>query len=646
MKPSFKLALTLPLLFGGALRAQTFETEILASTGGIIGTDPSFRYSEIERPQINLHGEVCFRAQILEGDVRKEAIIRIVDGSAEIIALSGDLVSSWREEQGFISTAKFASFGDPVVNDEGRIAFLSEFELLGAQIKTASRYGVTLFNEATDEVWVLDRTDRIVKISGESGGEQFTDTARHLRLGDPIFDGGGGIYYPSVIQSSHESELGYRSMVYRIPIPSSSTDSFSQPDFIYRGDEYSPVSGDLAGEIPGHVDAHVSSSGDLNMIEQSVSGRRLIQSSNNQNEILLSEGDSLPDHPGYLVSNIQSYPEYLAGTSSFLVKARNGSLEKELILQGTAPSEILVSTGAPISDYESVGEVTDLSEPVATINGSIAFVATLESQDGGRRQSVWRKLAAGVAPRPLAIEGEQVPGSAEGVTYRSFGAPMINQIGQVVFSASLNHGSGINSQNDFAFFLGEPNRVVRRVIGEGDFFFFGFLDVQRITSLSLSEMNEQGDMALTIKAEGGQSALVKIGVPTTNLPSYGDWALAAFTNSENRGRNFDPDGDGIPNLLEYAYGTDPLDSLSSDLPEMRILEEEGVRTLALEFNQITSESDVEYIVEFSSDLTNWIISTNSVSLETRGDQIDRRLTSGVANPTSARQFVRIRIVER
>lgn len=87
--------------------------------------------------------------------------------------------------------------------------------------------------------------------------------------------------------------------------------------------------------------------------------------------------------------------------------------------------------------------------------------------------------------------------------------------------------------------------------------------------------------------------------------TYRDWALARFpyplTILDASLDARDPDGDGVPNLLEYAFATDPLKAASAHRPHAAL--SEG-RTLIV-FRRDANKTDLTYTVEGSGDLVRW-----------------------------------------
>ncbi|MGD7654666.1 MAG: Ig-like domain-containing protein [Verrucomicrobiales bacterium] len=80
---------------------------------------------------------------------------------------------------------------------------------------------------------------------------------------------------------------------------------------------------------------------------------------------------------------------------------------------------------------------------------------------------------------------------------------------------------------------------------------------------------------------------------TANFPGETDEAII--------GANADPDMDGISNLVEYGLNTDPNDG--SDVP-VTTAATDG-EDLWIHYTQVDSATDIDYIVEWSTDLTSW-----------------------------------------
>ncbi|TVP80794.1 MAG: hypothetical protein EA353_02940, partial [Puniceicoccaceae bacterium] len=97
----------------------------------------------------------------------------------------------------------------------------------------------------------------------------------------------------------------------------------------------------------------------------------------------------------------------------------------------------------------------------------------------------------------------------------------------------------------------------------------------------------------------------------------------------------DPDGDGVVNLMEYAFGGDPWIPGSAFLPEISF----DADRLQLSFHRL--RGDIVYEVLSSHDLVNWtILATNPGGI---GEVVT--VTDPVVLPDAPRRFLRLRISE-
>jgi len=134
---------------------------------------------------------------------------------------------------------------------------------------------------------------------------------------------------------------------------------------------------------------------------------------------------------------------------------------------------------------------------------------------------------------------------------------------------------------------------------------------------------------------------------------YQTWLARHFSstdlaNPDRSGRTADPDGDGLPNLLEYALGGEPLNGLSAPHPTPQLAPAAQAPAtqapaLALTFTRIADPA-LTYTVESSADLSagSW-----QALLISTGEANTAGLVTATApetlTPTSPRRFLRLRV---
>lgn len=116
------------------------------------------------------------------------------------------------------------------------------------------------------------------------------------------------------------------------------------------------------------------------------------------------------------------------------------------------------------------------------------------------------------------------------------------------------------------------------------------------------------------------------------------WRQAAFSTSANTGNaadGADPDGDGFPNLLEYALGTVPTNPASVSLLSPQV---SGLR---LQLSFLRARADLTYEVQASSDLLGWTTFATNPGSVGQSVSVTDTADLGVSTP---RRFLRLRIV--
>ncbi len=145
-------------------------------------------------------------------------------------------------------------------------------------------------------------------------------------------------------------------------------------------------------------------------------------------------------------------------------------------------------------------------------------------------------------------------------------------------------------------------------------------------------------------ANGVGAGAMSAAVSATPLLGYAAWSADAFagaTDTNLVGANADPDADGLANLLEYAFATDPLTAgaTSSDRPSISA---DGAGNLVFEFRVAKGRAAIGLAVETTTDLAAW--ADTGLTPELVADEGDyQRLRVRIPLVGAPRLFVRLRM---
>ena len=129
-----------------------------------------------------------------------------------------------------------------------------------------------------------------------------------------------------------------------------------------------------------------------------------------------------------------------------------------------------------------------------------------------------------------------------------------------------------------------------------------------------------------------------------NVPvaeSYDNWisTLPTAIPSNRQARTADPDGDGVPNLLEYALGGDPMNA--ADAPKPRLVR--TANTLGLTYPR--ARSGLIYTVEISTTLAHDSWTAVGVTQDTTTPVGNLATATVLHDPSVPQRFLRLRVSE-
>lgn len=116
------------------------------------------------------------------------------------------------------------------------------------------------------------------------------------------------------------------------------------------------------------------------------------------------------------------------------------------------------------------------------------------------------------------------------------------------------------------------------------------------------------------------------------------------TASSTNGPAADPDGDGIPNALEYALGLNPNVASTAGLPMFSFVSDAGQTYGALTFTRVKAATDIDYLPSVRSALNSgaWTTLTDVVSVVDHGATETVTMRDAVSTTTNTTRFYQFR----
>lgn len=252
------------------------------------------------------------------------------------------------------------------------------------------------------------------------------------------------------------------------------------------------------------------------------------------------------------------------------------------------------STGAELS-FQASGlpaglSLSNLGNSTAALAGTPVvpgeFPASIQVSDGS--YTTWQNFVIEVMPRRntapaiSAIQEQSIPANSS-----------IQALGFIIGDAETPPGDLVltaNSSNASVV----PNLESALSLGGND--------ADRFISITPAA-NASGNTTITLRVSDGL-LFTETSFPLSVTETMDSWMAGTPLTGGEEGPNSDPDGDGIPNLIEFALGGAATEADTGILPVVSSLETGGATRLQLEFVPART-AGLRYFIEASSNLANW-----------------------------------------
>jgi len=602
MRSATATLLALLLLPATAAVAEVESLSLITHSGAAVVGAPGLLVTRAEAPVINLGGAVAVKVNLSDGG---DAILHWreneVNGPRLIVRSGGSVpVTTSSSPVGTLASVT----GSPALDDADNLAFLGRMQTGVASVTTSNRDAIWLtasLFQSPPALWLAARQGNAAALtaSGATGAGLF-DTFEA-----PGLAADGTLQFGAVLRGTGFAGTGG---IWRLPRPAGSPASNAARPLVL-GLADAPGSGGLtypAGVRPTGMAAAADRTAFTAPIGLD-SRRAGLWAGDPAAPLLLATTD--PESPG--LPEALGVPAASAdGRVAFWTGETDPAAPEALWLRLDGHTGLLARAGDSTPDGPPGEVFRHFSDPVLGALGGAAFRALVAtSPDGELRPSLW---TGGAAPflRAVARAGEPAPGAGDWL-WVDFGVPLVNRLGQLAFIATVRAATAEADAPPVAglFATGGDGALVR-VMLEGDNVTLGDLPALSVAALRLGGFNEAGQVAFTATGSDGREAVLRATLRTdSDIAGYERWAqLSGLSDTSPEA---DPDGDGIPNFLEFVFGLNPLlpDRREAIAGTIRLLSPSQAAHLAgddLTLTVIHSRfASLTLVLETSSDLAQW-----------------------------------------
>ncbi len=312
-------------------------------------------------------------------------------------------------------------------------------------------------------------------------------------------------------------------------------------------------------------------------------------------------------------------------------------------LQATVPYDgsfvVAAHTSAVLStdEAEVAGYIFD---PIASQHHGVPFTITIRAVDSlGYPVTHFHGSASLSANVPLAVGGGTTPAFSGGILH---GHEIRVDTTGIVQLQVIDEDGNVGESNAFeltelfyTLFLNADPPMAGSVIGAGSRPGNAFAEVEAIPAEGYrfirwigESVADQTAASTQILMDGNKALTAVFG--SASVDEYSDWALRYFlrnaSNESIAGPDRDPNGNGIVNLLEFAFGRDPTQPESDYRMPKLVRNESG--NLEFSYYHRRGHPQLDYVIEVSDRMESdswspYIPEYTDISLHPEEDDIER-----------------------
>lgn len=217
----------------------------------------------------------------------------------------------------------------------------------------------------------------------------------------------------------------------------------------------------------------------------------------------------------------------------------------------------------------------------------------------------YRMIPATVAPTTVSVSHTATPAQPRQLHAAAldltFTNPTANGDGNVVVKLVFPAGAAPSSASGVDWFAdaGAPDTLVfhRAKLPAG---------TSETLNLAWTAVPALATIPIQVTTISDASPSATTTVTLTTRPSYAAWSGLLTAGIATA----DPDQDGVPNVLEYAFGSDPHSGASGGTPAASVAEDGG-RTVVFPIRDDAAVRGLAYVTQYSQDLVNWVMTPPS-----------------------------------